>query len=78
MAAPERAGLGHVAPHDRRRSTAGVPDRDKGPEGAHRFDLLDMLDIQKVLHHADPVTTMKCYLDPMDNEVLSRAADVLD
>jgi integrase len=62
-------------PHDLRRSAAGILHRDRGPDGAHRSDLLD---VQKVLHHADPVTTMKCYLDPMDTEVLDRAADVLD
>ncbi len=73
--AAEAAGLGHVAPHDLRRSAAGILHRDKAPDGSHRFDLLD---IQKVLHHADPVTTMKCYLDPMDTEVLDRAAALLD
>jgi integrase len=73
--AARRAGLGHVAPHDLRRSAAGILHREKGPDGSHRFDLLD---IQKVLHHADPVTTMKCYLDPMDTEVMDRAAKVLD
>ena len=49
--------------------------RSKGPDGSHRFDLLD---IQKVLHRADPVITMKCYLDPMDTEVMDRAVRVLD
>jgi hypothetical protein len=39
---------------------------------------LDLLDIQMVLHHADPVTTMTCYLDPMDTEVLERATRLLD
>jgi integrase len=73
--AAQRAGLGHVSPHDLRRSAAGILHRDKGQDGSHRFDLLD---IQKVLHHADPVTTMKCYLDPMDTEVMDRAAKVLD
>lgn len=73
--AARQAGLGHVAPHDLRRSAAGILHREKGPDGSHRFDLLD---IQKVLHHADPVTTMKCYLDPMDTEVMDRAAEVLD
>jgi len=73
--AARRAGLGHVGPHDLRRSAAGILHREKGPDGSHKFDLLD---IQKVLHHADPVTTMKCYLDPMDTEVLDRAARVLD
>jgi len=74
-AAAKRAGLGHVAPHDLRRSAAGILHREKSPDGSHRFDLLD---IQKVLHHADPVTTMKCYLDPMDTEVMDRAAVTLD
>jgi integrase len=64
-----------VAPHDLRRTAAGILHREKGPDGAHLFDLLD---IQKVLHHADPVTTMKCYLDPMDTEVMERAAVLLD
>jgi integrase len=73
--AARRAGLGHVSPHDLRRSAAGILHREKGEDGSHRFDLLD---IQKVLHHADPVTTMKCYLDPMDTEVMDRAAKVLD
>lgn len=75
VAAGQRAGLGHVTPHDLRRSAAGILHREKAPDGSHRFDLLD---IQKVLHHADPVTTMKCYLDPMDTEVLDRASKVLD
>ena len=43
--------------------------------GAHFFDLLD---IQKVLGHADPATTMRSYLDPMDTGVLDRAASLLD
>jgi len=73
--AAQQAGLGHVSPHDLRRSAAGILHREKGQDGSHRFDLLD---IQKVLHHADPVTTMKCYLDPMDTEVMDRAAKVLD
>ena len=43
--------------------------------GAHYFDLLD---IQKVLDHAEPATTMRSYLDPMDTGVKERAATVLD
>jgi integrase len=57
------AGLGHVAPHDLRRTAAGLLHRSTGPDGSHHFDLLD---IQKVLGHSDPVTTMR------------RAAQILD
>ncbi len=69
------AGLGHVAPHDLRRSAAGILHRSTAENGAHHFDLLD---IQKVLGHADPATTMRSYLDPMDTGVIDRAAAVLD
>lgn len=71
----ERAGLGHVAPHDLRRTAAGLLHRSVGEDGSHHFDLLD---IQKVLGHSDPATTMRSYLDPLDTGVLSRAARVLD
>jgi integrase len=71
----EMASLGHVAPHDLRRTAAGLLHRSVGADGSHNFDLLD---IQKVLGHADPATTMRSYLDPLDTEVLSRAATVLD
>ena len=70
-----QAGLGHVAPHDLRRSAAGILHNAVGDDGGHRFDLLD---IQRVLGHADPATTMKCYLEPMDTAVLDRAAGYLD
>ena len=49
--------------------------RSVGEDGSHHFDLLD---IQKVLGHSDPATTMRSYLDPLDTGVLSRAARVLD
>lgn len=71
----EQAGLGHVAPHDLRRSAAAILHRTTDDSGAHHFDLLD---IQKVLGHSDPATTMRSYLDPMDTGVLDRAAAVLD
>ena len=71
----EAAGLGHVAPHDLRRTAAAILHRATTDEGAHHFDLLD---IQRVLGHSDPATTMKSYLEPMDTDVLDRAADVLD
>lgn len=69
------AGLGHVAPHDLRRTAAGILHRATTDDGAHHFDLLD---IQRVLGHADPATTMKSYLEPMDTCVLDRAAAFLD
>lgn len=68
-------GLGHVAPHDLRRSAAGILHRATNADGAHHFDLLD---IQKVLGHSDPATTMRSYLAPMDTDVYDRAASVLD
>jgi integrase len=71
----EIAGLGHVAPHDLRRTTAGLLHRSVAADGSHHFDLLD---IQKVLGHADPATTMRSYLDPLDTELRNRAATVLD
>ena len=69
------AGLGHVAPHDLRRSAAGILHHATDASGAHHFDLLD---IQKVLGHTDPATTMRSYLDPMDTGVLDRASHHLD
>lgn len=71
----KEAGLGHVAPHDLRRSAAGILHQTITEDGAHHFDLLD---IQKVLGHADPATTMRSYLDPMDTNVIDRAAHALD
>lgn len=70
----ERAGLGHVAPHDLRRSAAGMLHNATDEQGAHYFDLLD---IQKVLGHSDPATTMRSYLEPMQTDVLDRAAQIL-
>lgn len=69
------AGLGHIAPHDLRRTAAGILHRATTDEGAHHFDLLD---IQRVLGHSDPATTMKSYLEPMDTDVLDKAAHFLD
>jgi integrase len=71
----EQAGLGHVAPHDLRRTAAGILHRATNDDGAHHFDLLD---IQRVLGHSDPATTMKSYLEPMETGVLDRAAGFLD
>jgi len=70
-----RAGLGHVAPHDLRRTTAGILHKDTSADGGHTFDLLD---IQKVLGHADPATTQRSYLEPIDTEVNERASVLLD
>jgi integrase len=71
----EEAGLGHMSPHDLRRSAAGILHRAISEDGAHYFDLLD---IQKVLGHANPATTMRSYIDPLDTGVIRRAARVLD
>ena len=70
-----RADLGHVAPHDLRRTAAGILHTATTGDGAHHFDLLD---IQRVLGHSDPATTMRSYLEPMQTDVLDRAAAVLD
>jgi integrase len=51
-----QAGLGHMSPHDLRRTAAGILHRAVSDDGAHYFDLLD---IQKVLGHANPATTMR-------------------
>jgi integrase len=71
----EEAGLGHMSPHDLRRSAASILHRAVSEDGAHFFDLLD---IQKVLGHANPATTMRSYIDPLDTGVIRRAAQVLD
>jgi integrase len=73
--AAKRAGLGHVAPHDLRRTTAALLHRDRDDQGRHRFDLLD---IQQVLGHSDPAVTMRCYLEPLDVGTLDAAAVTLD
>jgi hypothetical protein len=44
-------------------------------DGARFFDLLD---IQKVLGHANPAPTMRSYIDPIETGVLDRAAKTLD
>jgi integrase len=71
----QAAGLGHVAPHDLRRTAAGILHSAVGADGGHQFDLLD---IQRVLGHSDPATTMRSYLEPMKTDVLDRASRFLD
>jgi site-specific recombinase XerD len=71
----KKAGLGHVSPHDLRRSAAGILHGERSADGGHLFDLLD---IQKVLDHADPATTQRSYLDPLDTGMKRRASTVLD
>ena len=71
----ESAGLGHVAPHDLRRTAASILHNETTPDGAHRYDLLD---IQKVLDHADPATTQRSYISHLDNSVRIRAGATLD
>lgn len=69
------AGLGHLGPHDLRRSAAGIMHKDTGNDGGHRFDLYD---IQRVLGHADPATTQRAYLDQLDTDAQQRAGRLLD
>jgi len=71
----EAAGLGHVAPHDLRRTAAGILHTTLSTDGGHLFDLVD---VQRVLGHASPETTQRSYIDPIDHEVTQRAASVLD
>jgi integrase len=71
----ERAGLGHVAPHDLRRTTASILHNDRTADGGHRYDLLD---IQKVMDHASPDTTQRSYLDRLDTAVKTEAGTTLD
>ena len=69
-----------------------MPVRGKGHDPAsmvHDFALLQWLGAnsfrtshypyaEEVLDHADPATTMRSYLDPMDTSVKERAANYLD
>jgi integrase len=71
----DAAGLGHLSPHDLRRTAAGILHHATDEHGAHQFDLLD---IQRVLDHADPATTMRSYLEPIDTATKERAAHFLD
>ena len=71
----EAAGLGHMSPHDLRRTAAGILHRSLGSDGGHLFDLRD---VQQVLDHSDPATTQRSYLDPLDTGAKERAAAVLD
>ena len=71
----DRAALGHVAPHDLRRTAASILHNAKADDGGHHFDLLD---IQRVLGHSDPAVTMKCYIEPMNTATLDKAATFLD
>ena len=70
-----QADLGHIAPHDLRRTAASILHNAKTSEGGHLFDLLD---IQRVLGHADPATTMKCYIEQDCDATLDLAAGLLD
>ena len=49
--------------------------RATGADGGHLFDLLD---IERVLGHSAPATTMRSYLEPLDTEVLDRASHIRD
>jgi integrase len=71
----ELAELGHVAPHDLRRTAAGILHKERTADGAHRFDLRD---IQRVLGHARADTTERVYLSDLDRDAQERAATILD
>jgi integrase len=70
----ELAGLGHVATHDLRRSAASILHNARDATGAHIFDLLD---IQQVLGHSDPATTMRSYLEPISSDIMDKASAYL-
>jgi len=70
-----QAGLGYVSPHDLRRTAATILHATLAHDGGHVFDLLD---IQRVLDHADPTTTALAYIAPMSTEVKDKAATYLD
>ncbi len=67
----ERTGLGHPSPHDLRRTAAAILHRATTEDGAHYFGLLD---IQRVLGHANPATTMRSYLEPLNTDTIDRAS----
>lgn len=68
------AELGHVAPHDLRRTTAKLLQEATTDDGAHLFDIDE---IRIVLGHARIDTTQR-YLDSNTAQVLNRAAPTLD
>ena len=68
------AGLGHIAPHDLRRTTAKLLRDATTEDGAHLFDIEE---IRVVLGHARIDTTQR-YLDNANAKVLQRAAPTLD
>jgi len=59
-----QAGIGHVAPHDLRRSFAGFLD-DRG---------IDLRTIQTALRHSSADTTVRCYLTPNPTRALRAVA----
>jgi len=70
------AGLGHVAPHDLRRSAAQILHDTTTNDGARIYDLAD---IQAVLDHASPDTTQRAYLAPIHRrDAKAKAAITLD
>jgi integrase len=76
-ASPRRYRCSRLLPNGRSWPGSAMSPRTTftASDGSHHFDLLD---IQKVLGHSDPATTMRSYLDPLDTGVLTRAARVLD
>jgi integrase len=68
-----RAGLGHMAPHDWKRTSGRMMHEARGADGGHLFDLLDIAD---VLDHSNPKVTKDCYIGPLGNANKERAAEL--
>ncbi len=60
----DQAGIGHVTPHDLRRSFAGFLD-ERG---------IDLRTIQTALRHRSADTTIRCYLAPNPTRALRAVA----
>ena len=71
----EAAGLPRLVVHDTRRSAAGIMHHDLTGDGGHKYDLVD---IQRVLDHANPTVTERSYLAPMSSGLKARAGALLD
>ena len=68
------ANLGHLSPHDLRRTTAKLLHSARSSDGGHLFDTED---IRVVLGHSRIDTTQR-YIDAMDTAAIDRAAPILD
>lgn len=69
------AGLGHLTPHDLKRTAARMMHEARSADGGHLFDLLEIAD---VLDHSNPKVTKDCYIGPLGSDNKRRAADLFD